>query len=128
MLARDSRRRHLQLVGKQPVRPVRQVPAPKALAQIPVRFAIEMSDRGWILRNEIIWHKPNTMPQSVKDRFSVDYERFFFFTKSRHYYFDQQFEPLSQETLTDNRTIGEAWTEKRPGRDFVGQASRGGGY
>ena len=67
------------------------------------------------------------MPQSVKDRFSVDYEKLFFFTKSKRYYFEQQFEPLRQTTLTDNRTIGEAWTEKRPGRDFVGQASRGGG-
>jgi len=40
-----------------------------------------MSDRGWILRNEIIWHKPNAMPQSVKDRFGVDYEKPFFFAK-----------------------------------------------
>lgn len=65
----------------------------KSLTQVPARFAIEMTDRGWILRNEIIWHKPNAMPQSVKDRFSVDYEKLFFFTKSKRYYFNQQFEP-----------------------------------
>ena len=64
----------------------------KSLVQIPNRFAIEMTDRGWILRNEIIWHKPNIMPQSVKDRFTVDFEKLFFFTKSKNYSFNQQFD------------------------------------
>ena len=47
---------------------------------------------GWILRNTIIWHKPNCMPQSVKDRFTVDYEYLFFFSKSTKYYFETQYE------------------------------------
>lgn len=68
--------------------------ARKSLALIPSRFAIEMCSRGWILRNEIIWHKPNCMPSSARDRFTVDFEKLFFFVKSRHYYFRQQFEPL----------------------------------
>ena len=38
---------------------------PKSLCLIPSRFAIRMIEQGWILRNEIIWHKPNAMPQSV---------------------------------------------------------------
>lgn len=47
------------------------------------RLAIKMIDeQGWILRNTVIWHKPNTMPSSVKDRFTMDYEPVFFFTKS----------------------------------------------
>jgi DNA modification methylase len=62
----------------------------KCLLQIPSRFAIEMIDRGWILRNEIIWHKPNAMPQPVKDRFTVDFEKIFFFSKNKKYYFEQQ--------------------------------------
>lgn len=66
----------------------------KSLAQVPSRFAIAMTERGWILRNEIIWHKPNCMPTSASDRFTVDFEKVFFFVKSRHYYFKQQFEPL----------------------------------
>lgn len=66
---------------------------PKCLLQIPARFAIAMIDRGWILRNEIIWYKPNAMPQSVKDRFTVDYEKIYFFTKSQKYYFEQEYEP-----------------------------------
>jgi len=52
-----------------------------------------MTDRDWCLRNEIIWHKPNCMPSSVKDRFTVDFEKLFFFTKSKRYYFEPQYEP-----------------------------------
>lgn len=66
---------------------------PKCLAQIPSRFAIEMCDRGWILRSEIIWHKPNAMPSSCRDRFTVDFEKVFMFSKNKRYYFEQQFEP-----------------------------------
>lgn len=52
---------------------------PKCLCCIPDRFKIEMITRGWICRNEIVWHKPNCMPSSSKDRFTVDYEKLFFF-------------------------------------------------
>lgn len=64
----------------------------KSLIGIPDRFKIAMVDNGWICRNDIIWHKPNAMPESVKDRFTDDYERLFFFTKNRKYYFEQQLE------------------------------------
>ena len=60
----------------------------KCLLQIPSRFALAMTDRGWILRNTIIWHKKNAMPSSVLDRFSNKYEQVFFFVKNRKYYFD----------------------------------------
>jgi site-specific DNA-methyltransferase (adenine-specific) len=66
----------------------------KSLIQIPSRFAIEMTNRGWILRNEIIWHKPNCMPSSAKDRFTVDFEKVFFFVKNKKYWFEQQLEKL----------------------------------
>jgi site-specific DNA-methyltransferase (adenine-specific) len=62
----------------------------KSLCQIPSRFAIEMSNRGWILRNELIWWKRNSMPSSVKDRYTVDYEKIFFMVKNRKYFFEQQ--------------------------------------
>ena len=68
------------------------IPA-KSLCLIPQRFAIEMVNRGWILRNTIIWHKPNCMPSSAKDRFTLDFEYLYFFSKSKKYYFEQQFEP-----------------------------------
>lgn len=63
-------------------------PGAKSLLQIPSRFALAMSDNGWILRNEIIWHKPNAMPSSAKDRFTVDFEKVFFFVKDKKYFFD----------------------------------------
>lgn len=66
----------------------------KSLCLIPFRFAIEMVNIGWILRNTIIWHKPNKMPESVKDRFTNDFEYLFFFTKSEKYYYKQQLEPF----------------------------------
>lgn len=65
----------------------------KCLCQIPARFGIEMTNRGWILRNEVIWAKPNCMPSSVKDRFTVDFEKIFFFTKNKKYWFEMQYEP-----------------------------------
>ena len=68
----------------------------KCLCQIPARFSIEMCNRGWILRNTIIWHKPNCMPSSVKDRFTVDFEYVFFFVKEKKYWFETQYEPYTE--------------------------------
>jgi DNA modification methylase len=58
-----------------------------------------MTNRGWLLRNEIIWYKPNCMPSSAKDRFTIDFEKLFFFTKSRRYYFNTQYEPLASASI-----------------------------
>lgn len=66
---------------------------PKQLLLIPSRIAIALQHEGWILRNTVIWHKPNCMPSSVKDRFTVDFEYLFFFVKNKKYFFEQQFEP-----------------------------------
>jgi site-specific DNA-methyltransferase (adenine-specific) len=71
----------------------------KQQMQIPARFALAMMDEGWKLRNEIIWHKPNIMPSPAKDRFTLDYEKFFFFTLQDDYYFRQQFEPLAPSSI-----------------------------
>ena len=69
----------------------------KSLCMIPYRFAIEMVNRGWILRNTIVWHKPNCMPSSAKDRFTVDFEYLFFFAKNKKYFFETQYEPFKSE-------------------------------
>jgi DNA modification methylase len=91
----------------------------KSLVQIPSRFAIEMSDRGWILRNEIIWHKPSCMPSSATDRFTIDFEKVFFFTKQKTYYFETQKEPA---TSTDNtiRDRDKSRLNNTPGRTRMG--------
>lgn len=60
----------------------------KCLLLIPHRFAIGCIDRGWILRNDIIWAKRNGMPESVTDRFSKKHEYFFFMVKQEKYFFD----------------------------------------
>jgi len=61
---------------------------PKQLLGIPWRVAIALQHDGWILRNDIIWHKPNHMPSSVKDRLTSAHEHIFLFAKQRHYHFD----------------------------------------
>jgi len=66
------------------------------------RLAIRMIDeQGWILRNVIIWHKPNPMPSSVRDRFTNAYEPVFFFVKSKKYWSDLVAvrEPLKESSL-----------------------------
>lgn len=60
----------------------------KQLLMIPARFAIEMQERGWILRDDIIWHKPNRIPASVKDRYNNTYEHVFHFVQNKSYYFN----------------------------------------
>lgn len=71
----------------------------KSLVGIPAMFMLEMIKRGWILRNKIIWHKSNILPESVKDRFTNDYEEVFFFVKNEKYYFEKQYEPYAERTL-----------------------------
>jgi len=61
---------------------------PKQLLGMPWRVAIAMQNDGWILRNDIIWQKPNPMPSSVKDRLNNTFEHIFHLVKSRKYYYD----------------------------------------
>jgi len=90
----------------------------KSLLTIPFRFAIRMVDeQGWILRNTIIWHKPNCMPSSVKDRFTVDFEYLFFFSKNKKYYFEQQFEryaPASDVRYRQALRANRSYNTKKP--------------
>jgi DNA modification methylase len=60
----------------------------KCLLLLPHRFAIGCIERGWILRNDVIWAKRNGMPESVTDRFTKKHEYIFFMVKSQKYYFD----------------------------------------
>jgi DNA modification methylase len=63
---------------------------PKDLIGIPWRVAFALQADGWILRQDIIWHKPNAMPESVKDRCTRAHEYIFMFSKSPHYYYDHE--------------------------------------
>jgi len=90
----------------------------KSLCNIPERFTIMMTDElGWIKRNTIIWYKRNAMPASVKDRFTVDFEYFYFFTKSKKYYFEQQFEdyaPASDVRYRQRLRASKTYNSKEP--------------
>ncbi|MHA1892089.1 MAG: DNA-methyltransferase [Promethearchaeota archaeon] len=70
----------------------------KSLIGVPFRFALAMINAGWILRNDIIWEKPDCIPESVKDRFTINFEHVFFFTKNQKYYFKQILEPIKDKT------------------------------
>jgi site-specific DNA-methyltransferase (adenine-specific) len=63
---------------------------PKDLVGIPWMVALALRDDGWYLRQDIIWHKPNPLPESVKDRCTKSHEYLFLLTKSPSYYFDYQ--------------------------------------
>jgi len=66
----------------------RQGARPKSLLLAPERLAMALTRDGWILRNKVIWTKPNPMPTSVKDRLSCTWEVVYFFVRSSSYYFD----------------------------------------
>lgn len=61
---------------------------PKQKLLIPERVAIALQGQGWILRNKIVWFKPNHMPSSVKDRLTCSYDNVFFFVATPKYYFN----------------------------------------
>ena len=63
---------------------------PKDLIGIPWRVALALQQDGWYLRQDIIWHKPNPMPESVKDRCTKAHEYIFLLSKSPKYYFDNE--------------------------------------
>lgn len=60
----------------------------KELQGIPWQVALSLMNDGWILRSDVIWHKPNAMPSSVTSRPTVDHEYVFMFSKNKDYYYD----------------------------------------
>jgi len=81
---------------------------PKQLLGMPWRTAAALQHDGWILRNDIIWYKPNHMPSSVKDRLTNAYEHVFLLAKARRYYFDLDAIRKLQET----RQTSKIWDEQ----------------
>lgn len=73
----------------------------KDLIGIPWMLAFALRADGWYLRQDIIWHKPNPMPESVKDRCTKAHEYIFLLSKSKKYYFDSKSisEPVAQSTI-----------------------------
>ena len=80
----------------------------KDLIGIPWLLAFALRNDGWYLRQDIIWHKPNPMPESVKDRCTKSHEYIFLLSKNKKYYYDNEAikEPVKQDWGTRNRTNG----------------------
>lgn len=75
---------------------------PKDLIGIPWRIAFALQADGWFLRQDIIWSKPNPMPESVKDRCTKAHEYLFLLSKSERYFFDAEAiaEPLAESSIS----------------------------
>ena len=74
----------------------------KQLIGIPWRVALALQADGWYLRQDIIWHKPNPMPESVTDRCTKSHEYIFLLSKSPHYYYDHEAikEPMAESSVS----------------------------
>ena len=85
----------------------------KDLMGMPWRLAFALQDFGWYLRQDIIWHKPNPMPESVKDRCTKSHEYIFLLSKKSHYYFDNEAikEPVKEDWGTRDRSNGKYHNE-----------------
>jgi DNA modification methylase len=87
------------------------------LLGLPWRVAIALIEDGWFLRSDVIWHKPNAMPSSVKNRPTTDHEYIFMFSKSKSYYYDANAIREPHVTFSEN-------SKMRGGRNHFGK--RGG--
>ena len=89
---------------------------PKDLVGIPWRVALALQADGWWLRNDIIWSKPNPMPEPVKDRLTKSHEYIFLLTKSKSYYYDHEAikEPYSESSI---ERINQVTFESQTGGD-----------
>ena len=85
----------------------------KDLIGIPWLLAFALRKDGWYLRQDIIWHKPNPMPESVKDRCTKAHEYIFLLSKSKNYYYNNEAikEPVKQDWGTRDRTNGKYHNE-----------------
>ena len=89
----------------------------KELVGIPWRVAFELQSRGWYLRQDIIWAKPNPMPESVRDRCTKSHEYIFMMTKQPKYFFDK--EGIKEPAVTPAGTKGAKGSVERSSTDKV---------
>jgi DNA modification methylase len=91
----------------------------KNLLGVPWRVAFALQDDGWILRNAIIWHKPNAMPESVRDRLNCRHELIFLLVKQPDYWFDLdpiRIPPMASAQQHTRASAGHTRSRRPPGR------------
>lgn len=93
----------------------------KDLIGIPWRVAFALQAEGWYLRQDIIWHKPNPMPESVRDRCTKSHEYIFLLSKKQNYYFDSEAirEPIGHGELRNKRSVWSINTQPFSGAHFA---------
>ena len=99
----------------QPMAPV-EAPKDKDLIGIPWRVAFALQADGWYLRSDIIWHKPNPMPESVTDRPTKAHEYLFLLTKSERYFYDASAvaeDGVDPGRVRADRFGGASWAERQ---------------
>ena len=89
----------------------------KNLMGIPWRVALALQADGWLLRSDIIWHKPNPMPESVRDRPTKSHEYLFMFSKSQRYHWDQ--DAVREPSGSNARSVWSVPTQAYPGAHFA---------
>jgi len=94
---------------------------PKDLIGVPWRLAFALQDDGWYLRSDVVWNKPNAMPESVKDRPVRSHEYLFMLTKSEHYFYNWEAmrEPADNGGLRSKRTVWPVNTKPFSGAHFA---------
>jgi DNA modification methylase len=97
---------------------------PKNLLGIPWRVALALQADGWILRQDIIWHKPNPMPESVRDRCTKAHEYIFLLSKSDKYFYDNEAikEPVAASSIA---RLTQPTFEQQSGSDRVPNKTNG---
>lgn len=90
---------------------------PKDLIGVPWRLALELQKNGWYLRSDIVWNKPNAMPESVKDRPTRSHEYLFLFSKSERYFYDHK--AVREENGRNRRSVWNVHTQGFPGAHFA---------
>ena len=93
----------------------------KQLLGVPWRAALALQSNGWVLRQDIIWHKPNPMPESVRDRCTKAHEYLFLLSKSERYYFDSEAiaQPLAETSkarLAQPNLANQRGSDRVPGK------------
>jgi site-specific DNA-methyltransferase (cytosine-N4-specific) len=108
----DNKQKHRRFARPQDLTGTKPLCVPKQLLLIPHRFAIAMQDRGWIVRNDNVWHKLNPTPDPAEDRSASAHEYMFHFVLSKKYYYNFEAVALPSNGKRDKKPVSSVWTMK----------------